>query len=357
MKPYILLIAGMLSSFAGMAQTEVKKYQAGITEEGITYFLPQTQVRVVVHATKTHYIPGEFCEYAKRYLRLNNVPQSSYDKWEIEDIELYSYGVADKTKAYTIKMNSKTSAPLVSLTPDGRLVAINKRTDTDSQDLPEANVVRFESKKRSGNDFKTEEILSAGSKAKMAELTANEIYNIRENRSLLTKGQADFMPKDGAQLNLMLNSLDEQEQGLLLLFKGDTTTEKHTFTFDLAPNGEAEKVPLFCFSKYLGMVDLDDPAGSVFYYSIKDTHALPHTEGIENNSKKEIKDLRYVIPGRAHVKVFNQTQDWAEQNIPMAQFGRIEHLGGDLFNKKYTTRITLSPSTGGIEHVEAEKPE
>ena len=38
----------------------------------------------------------------------------------------------------------------------------------------------------------------------------------------------------------------------------------------------------------------------------------------------------------------------------MAQFGRVEHLGGDLFNKKSTTRVYLSPSTGAITKIEGE---
>ena len=39
----------------------------------------------------------------------------------------------------------------------------------------------------------------SGSTAKMAELVAKEIYNIN-------RGQADYMPKDGAALKLMLDN-------------------------------------------------------------------------------------------------------------------------------------------------------
>ena len=357
MKRYLLLLAGALLQVSSYAQTDIREYKAGLTEEGITYFLPQTQVRVVVHATKTHHTPGEFCEYAKRYLRLNEVPQNAYDSWEIDNIELYSYGVADKTKAYSIKMNTKTSAPLVTLTPDGRLISINKRIDDYDQDLPTSEMVRIEKEKINGNDFKTEEILAAGSKSKMAELTANEIYNIRENRSLLTKGQADFMPKDGEQLRLMLNSLDKQEEGLLQLFKGETQIEKHTLTFDINPTRDITQSLLFSFSKYLGFVESDDPAGIPFYFSIRDTKTLPVAISIDTKAKKEVKDLRYVIPSQVEVKIFNDEQEYVVENIPMAQFGRVEHLGGELFNKKYSTRITMSPETGGLVHVEADKPE
>ena len=44
----------------------------------------------------------------------------------------------------------------------------------------------------------------------------------------------------------------------------------------------------------------------------------------------------------------------ARQKKPKYEY--VEQRGGDLFNKKYTTRVTLSPVTGGIVRVEAEEP-
>ena len=79
---------------------------------------------------------------------------------------------------------------------DGRLLAINAEPKAQQALKP------FEPspKKRlmEPRQLMSQEILSAGSTAKMAELTAREIYDLRENRNLLIKGQADFMPKDGA---------------------------------------------------------------------------------------------------------------------------------------------------------------
>lgn len=130
--------------------------------------------------------------------------------------------------------------------------------------MPTTKVIKSDKKTLNGADFKTEEILSAGSTSKMAELTANEIYDIRENRALLTKGQADFMPKDGEQLRLMLANLDQQEEGLLQLFRGTDVKETHILAFDITPTQDVEKLPLFNFSKYLGVVDADDPAGTPY---------------------------------------------------------------------------------------------
>ncbi len=358
MKRILFLISQIILSFTALAQTEVTTYEPGVTSEGITYFLPTTSLRVVVTATRTHFTPGEYCNYAERYLRLKDVPQTEFDLWAIDKVQLYTYGQADKSKAYSIKLKQKTSAPLVTLTPDGRLVAINDEVNYKEENLPVPSVTKIEGKTINGADYKTEEILSAGSSAKMAELTANEIYDIRENRSLLTKGQADFMPKDGEQLKLMLANLDTQEEGLLQLFKGSNYSETHVFTFDLTPKADITKQPICNFSKHLGMVDLDDPAGTPLYLSVTDLKTLPAVNTEANNkAKKEVDDVRYIVPSRAEVKVFSESKTYFTQSFPFAQFGRVEHLGGELFNKKSTTHVQLSPVVGNIAKIEAEKPE
>lgn len=354
MKQFLFLLAFSSWLFYAKAQTEVEPFRPGITENGITYFLPKTKVRVAVHAVKTHFEPGEFSSYAERFLRLRNVTQIAYDEWKITAVELQPYGVADSSKAFSIKFKQKTTAPFVTLAKDGRLLAINTQA-TEEPELIEPSVTKNEEKQVNGADYKTEEILSAGSTTKMAELTAAEIYDIRENRGLLTTGQADFMPADGVQLKLMLENLDTREEALLQLFKGTATSETHVFVFDLEPETSLEKELLFRFSKHLGVVDNDDPAGSPVYVSIKDLETLP-TETFEENAKakKEPEDLRYVLPSRVKVRIFTDTRELASRSFPMAQFGRIEHLGGELFNKKFTTTLKLSGQTGGIEQITGE---
>ena len=58
----------------------------------------------------------------------------------------------------------------------------------------------------------------AGSTAKMAELTAKEIYNIRESKNLIIRGQADAMPKDGALNEVRPDNLNKQEKALTEMF-------------------------------------------------------------------------------------------------------------------------------------------
>ncbi len=358
MKKQLLLSLALLTMAAAgaQAQTEVQTYTPGVTAEGITYFLPHTRLLVSVTATKTTHTPGEYARFAQRYLRIGNVPTTAYDEWAITSVNITPYGVPDKTKAYTIKLKSKTSAPLVGLSRDGLLLSVNTDAPAPAS-LPTPSVTRTGgSPKFNPADYKTEEILSAGSTTKMAELTANEIYDIRENRSLLTKGQADFMPKDGEQLKLMLAKLDEQEEALLQLFKGTTSTETHVMTFSYDPAKETDRDVLFRFSRYLGPVAADDLSGDPIYISVKDLKSLPAEVADEGKGKKkQEEDLRYIVPGQAEVTVFTNRQVLTESTLPLAQFGRVEHLGGDLFNKKYTTRVTLHPETGGIIRIDADE--
>jgi hypothetical protein len=200
----------------GAAQTEVTTYTPGVTAEGITYFLPRTESVIRVTATVTHYIPGDFRPYAERYLRLNDIPREAYDSWQIDNVSIYSIGTPDENKVFSVKLRQKTSAPLVSLTHDGILLSINAE-EKDNNVVPAAPAPVKTSTKLNPRDYMTQEILAAGSVSKMAELTAAEIYDIRESRSSLAKGEADNMPKDGEQLKLMMNGLDTQEKALLPL--------------------------------------------------------------------------------------------------------------------------------------------
>ena len=351
-----LLIAAFAAFALGVnAQTEVNPYRPGITENGITYFLPNTNLHVTVKVKRVTHVPGEYCKYAERFLRLKGVTMSAYDSWELAGVEIVPSGVANKDQAYTIKLKSKTAAPLVGLSPDGCLLTVN----TPSIEIPALSVPSVgepTTDKVSASDFKTEEISLAGSTSKMAELTADEIFDFRENRALLAKGQADFMPKDGEQLKLMLESLDKQENGLLQLFKGYSITEEHTFTYDFTPKGEVNNHVLFRFSKHLGIVDADDLAGAPVCISVRDLKSLPPVAEVDGK-KKEVEDLRYMVPGKAQVDLTYNRKKLISLSLPMSQFGRVEHLGGDLFNKKFTTKVTLFPETGGIHHIDMEQPE
>lgn len=352
---FFICLLSFIWSFASKAnaQTEVHPYQPGITQEGITYFLPQTRLHIVVRAQRESYTPGEYAPYAQRFLDAANVELQPYDSWTLQNISVVPYGVADRTQAYTIKVNAKTSAPLVELAPDGRLLSIN--TNADALPILETpSMKKISKEKLVGNNYKTQEILRAGSTTARAEITAQEIYDIRENRGLLAKGQADFNPKDGEQLKTMMAQLDEREKALLSLFLGTKTMEEHVFTFDVTPQQAQQTIDLFRFSRYLGVVPADEVAGTPIQLQIADRATLP--EVVDSpKKKKEVEDLRYRIPSSADIRIVEHQKVWYEAIIPIAQFGRIEHLGGVLFNKKFNTKVRLSATTGQVEKLDLEQ--
>ena len=352
MKRKLIATALLLCTLGTQAQTEVEPFVPGSTLEGICYYLPKTAFRVTVVVEKKVTRPGDFNNYAFHYMRLQNVPTDISTEWNIKSIKLEPFGTPDKNKAFSIKLKSKTVAPLVGLSRDGILLSIN--TDANEETLPELPQGEAPNKLKNPRDFMTQEILSAGSEYKMAELCAQDIYDIRESRNALVRGEAENTPKDGAQLKLMLEQLDEQANVLESLFSGSVQTSTEVFSFNYIPEQETEKELLFRFSKKLGRVDNDDLAGEPIYVKVKNMETVPPVqEDIQTSKKKEKieKGVYYNVPSKAQITVFTPQTEYATIETPMGQFGTVEILSSLLFDKKTTTQVTFFQSTGGTKDV------
>lgn len=352
----LIMAAGLtLLSTGALAQTDVAPYVPGSTLEGVNYYMPRTALRIVVTAQKTVTTPGEYHRYANKYLRLTDVPTEKLTTWSIQDIRIDPYGTPDPTKAYTVKVKSKTVAPLVSLSHDGILLSINQETAEEA--LPELPQSTPAPKPLNPRDYMTQEILFAGSQAKMAELCAEEIYDIRESRSALCRGEAENTPKDGAQLQLMLDRLDEQARGLEQLFKGTEEVSTQVFTIDYVPTEETEHALLCRFSTFLGLVDADNLAGEPLYISIKSKGNLPaavENEAVTKKKEKMEKGVFYNMPAQCTISVFDAKHTFATVDTPIAQLGTTEVLSEDLFNKKPLTRVYFYQHSGAIKRLESE---
>ncbi len=350
-----ILVAALsvcIPSFALHAQTEVAPFVPGSTLEGVSYFLPKTALRITVVADKTVTRPGELYKYADRFLRIKDVPTSESTQWQLKKVILEPYGIPDNSKAYSIKVKSKTTAPLVGLSKDGILLSIN--TDAQEEALPEAVAAVPAKKSVDPRAYMTQEMLTAGSTAKVAELCAQEIYDIRESRNALVRGEADNTPKDGAQLKLMLDQLDLQANALSSLFNGTAETSTEVFCLNFVPEKETDQSILFRFSSKLGMVDVDDLAGYPVYVSVKNTETVPATVTDAQTAKKKEKmekGVYYNVPSRTRVSVYTLNGELSSLETPMGQFGVVEILSSTLFDKNATTKATFFQSTGGVKDV------
>lgn len=335
-------------SLTAMAQTQVSEFNPGIAANGVNYALPTTQLRVNVSAVKVVYTPGEYAKYADRYLHIAGVAAEPSTTWKVTQLDVYQEGVPDTSKIYTVKLKDKTVAPMVQLTPSGVLVAVNTKAELEDHALP---AVRTNQHKRDARQYLTEDILSATSVAKRAELTAQEILDIRESKNAIKRGQVESMPQDGASLKIVLDELNAQEEALTQLFTGYADTTFTAKTYTVQPTADMNKEVLFRFSKKLGFVDADDLAGEPYYITLKNQHTVVLPDEKEK-AKRKIEGLVYNMPSMASVNICTMQGTLYEREMPFAQFGIIDTLSPTLFNKGATIKLTLNPATGGIMHLE-----
>lgn len=340
------IVCAMAASVA-MAQTKVTEFVPGIAANGVNYMLPKTRLNVEVTAMKISYTPGEYAQFAERYLHTGSVPQTNGCVWKVVEMNVSQEGVPDTTKAFTVKMKDKTVAPMAQLSESGILLAVN--TTAEEQTAPKS-LPKATNHKMDARQYLTEDILASNSVSKRAELTAQEILDIRESKNAIKRGQVESMPKDGASLKIVLDELDRQELALTQLFVGyaDTMWVKQTYAF--VPEEDIDRDIFFRFSKKLGFVDADDLAGDPYYLTVKNSHTVvvPTDEAVE---KRKITGLVYNMPSMASVKIETMNAVVYDKELPFAQMGTIDMLSPTLFNKGANTKLVLNAATGGIMQI------
>jgi hypothetical protein len=250
-----------------------------------------------------------------------------------------------------VKQKDKSLASQVTLTRDGILKAIHASSDeTDEANPNDTPIVT--GAVTDPHKFLTEEMLIAGSSYKMADLVAKEIYAIRDSKSSLTRGQADYMPSDGAALQLMLTNLDEQERSLTSMFAGVTLQTVRTLRVRLEPATDGSRQQAFRFSQRLGVVSADNLAGEPYYLTVRNLNTLP---AAAEKAQKKPQGIIYNVPGKAEVTVQAAGQTYFKGELPITQLGSTEVLASDLFtNKKVDTKVIFNPHTGAIVKIEKE---
>ena len=320
--------------------------------EGTGYYLPQTAMRFTMLVEKSVYEPGELAPYAQRYMKLNDIRQEAATEYRIVDIQMNTFAVPDSSKHYTISLDKRYSVSDVRCADNGILLAVN----AEPRELPQQTHFRPGTKVKPLNpkDYMNEDILTAGSTAKMAQLTAQEIYDIRDSRNQLQRGQAEFMPKDGQQLRIMMDGLDTQEHALRQVFEGTTVCDTTEVTVEFIPTAPVESQLLFRFSRHFGLVDADDLSGVPYFVKVEGT--LPAEPEVDKKKEKMKDDIGLWVnkPGKVTVTLSCNSQPLKKYDFFAGQFGPMENLSGALFGKKLTSKVVLSPITGGLESIKEE---
>lgn len=347
MKRYTFALAALLVCTVQAQQTQ-RVTVGDNMNYGLTYSLPATAIQVSVQARCTQTIAGPFAVYAEKFLGLKDVPMQDATVWEVEHISLLPVAVADSTRTYHVTFSEKGALPTFYLSDHNTLLAINHEPDVQPvQDLQP--VVPVQKLTFKSTDVMTSDMLRAGSKAKQAELCAEEIFSIRESRSELIRGEADNTPNDGKQLQLMLDNLSAQEAALMSLFVGTTSQSSQSRTFAYQPTQEVEREVLFRFSRELGFVGADDLAGAPYYAALTITEDNRMAPLDPKAQKKVERGIAFCVPGKAQIRLFSAAGTLAEGEMRMAQFGHVEQLPQQQFiDRKRPTAATFHPTTGAL---------
>lgn len=323
---------------------------AGDEPQGLNYFLPKTALQVQVRIEKRTFTPGRLAAYSERYLRkaCQTTPSVTY---RVVGVDFYPTAVPDTSRHFTLPLNKKLIVLNIDCDKNGVLMAVNDKGETEP--APKPFVAAHKAKPLNPDDFMTADILAAGSEAKMAELTAQEIYDIRDSRNQINRGESDEMPKDGAQLRLMLDGLQQQETALLQLFDGTTDIDTTETIISYVPEKGRQDDVLFRFSTRLGLLDADDLGGAPYYVRVNDLGEIQKVDlGPTDEKKKEEPAFYVVLPSLIQVAVTDGAKPLCSKQLYAAQFGSLQGLPQDLFSKKQTTHIVLSPVTGAVKHLQ-----
>lgn len=320
---------------------------------GISYFLPKTQMKLAILVEKTTYTPGEYAQYAEIYLKkkADLEPKTSY---KIVGLDMYLTAIPDSSKHYTLAIDRKHSIVDLKLDQNGVITAINGQAQSIAP-FKQFNP-SLKPKALDPRDFLSQDALNADSKWKTAELIAQDIYEVRESKDMLSKGEAEYMPKDGEQLKLMLNQLNLKEKGLRELFEGKVVCDTTQFFITFTPEKEKQRSVAFRFSKHFGLCAADDLSGEPCYAVVTDLNSIPAIETSALADKKQKDDTGLYVNQPGKIKVSFEGEPINNQSFEFyaAQFGRVEMLNSTLFGKKFITHITLNPINGAIEHLKTE---
>ncbi len=353
MKTTIISLACLIAASASAQAQATKKLSATKTNDyGFIYSLPTTVLDITVEVEKTEKHPGQFYEYAHKYLNEDNPVTTNSVSWKLKNVTVNARGVINPEEQYLMTFRAGYT-PFLLIDENDLPLAINTE-NVELPGLPElpkpvaAEPTPLETK--AARQVVSEEMLRSISTAKRAELAAAKIYELRQSRNDLITGQADQMPPDGKAMQIVMDELTAQEAALTAMFIG---TEQHSTdvrTFTYTPGDEVHRYVLARISAIDGIVDADDLSGDPIYLSVDITQQgkLPTNE--KGEPKTMPKDgIAYCIPGSATLKIDYRGRNFWDGSFDAAQYGVVYGLDHKMFSdKKEPAYAIFDPVTGNI---------
>ncbi len=342
---------------ATTAQQSQRLTAGKANEYGLVYSLPLTAVDITLEAEITETTPGEFANYARRYLAVTDAVTEPGRSVRLTGAKIGIHGIPDPENRWLAQFKNGSN-PFMTLTADGIPLAINAE-GTMPDDVEPSMAITLSS----GLDNNalaegrraatTAEMAQSSGTGKRAELAAQRIFELREMRNDLLSGQAENMPADGEALRVALEAIDRQEQALTSMFAGTTRTYSTTMTRSFTPDSTSiDGVPYVIgrLSTVDGFAAPADLSGSPVTVAVQlvEEGILPVDERGETKSFPR-GAVAYRIPGRALITVSYAGQEVASVTVDVAQYGAVFGLDPKLFtDKREPSKAIFDPATGAL---------
>jgi len=252
-----IILLGSLHSWATLPKDDKKKdgAESGTAQafvEGVVYSLPRTGFNILVDVKRDVFIPGPYASYAKKYLGYTNVQFNSKTYWSIKGIDVDVFAESDPEAMFKAL---DTLASRVSLSPDGRLLAINLPTSSEGIEiLGNTCAVHGVSDEEVFPDMASSDyydlILDSTTGAEtmvqknieeMAQEAADYLMRLRKKRAYTILSPSDLVPEDGKAYEAFLQEAKRLEKEYVALFLGKTISSEQRFTFIYVPKSEEIK--------------------------------------------------------------------------------------------------------------------
>ena len=369
MKRIILIILAVILVNPIFGQRNNNRRDEGATavatfDEGITYALPRTGVRLQVKVLKEAFEPGPYASYAEQLLGIAGAKTRSSVKWAVEDVLIETFSEPDPEHVYKAMGNASF---LLSLTNSGILAGINtrnaasgetavitnnlilSRTSEDSFQFSNFNDTPMYTQGDSTNNYRP---VRVNTEQKAAE-AAKRIFDVRLARYETIAGLLDEFHPDGEAYRESLKELEKMETNYLSLFTGQTTFKEEVFSFDYIPGASSERGDVvFRISDENGVVPASDLSGKPVMLKIEPDKNLSGKyadTAKSDNPSAGASGVYYRMPGMVTVNVIYELQTLATARASMAQFGEVAPVPEELLFGDY--ELIFHTETGAIKSV------
>lgn len=343
---------------ATLTAQQSQRLTAGKANEyGLIYSLPITAVDITLEAEITETTPGEFANYARRYLAVADAVTEPGRSVRLTSADIGTHGVPDPDNRWLAQFKGGSN-PFITLTAEGIPLAVNAEGVVPDPVEPEMAVTlaaglddnALAEARRAAT---TQEMAQSSGTGKRAELAAQRIFELREMRNDLLSGQAENMPADGEALRVALEAIDRQEQALTSMFAGTTRTYRTTMTRSFTPDStsvDGAPAVIGRLSSIDGFVSPGDLSGSPVTVTVQlvEEGILPVDERGQTKAFPR-GAVAYRIPGRALITVFYGGREVASTTVDVAQYGAVFGLDPKLFtDKREPSKAIFDPATGAL---------